>query len=472
MLIDSHAHLQDKKFARDLNRVLARAADAGIERLIVVGDKLESSRRAIQLARHEPCLAAAVGIHPHHEAAFSPLALLELERLARDPAVVAIGEIGLDFHYPGYQRERQIECFAAQAHLAGRRNLPLIIHCRDAYDDLIDLIRTDERIPRRGVVHCFSGDLPQAEELIRLGFHLGLGGAITYPNGAALRDVVSRIGLDRVLCETDAPYLPPQSKRGRRNEPSYMKHTVKMLADLTGVSYQDAARITKTNAIRLFDLPDAARGAVTYAIRRNLYLSITNRCSNECYYCQRCQDYMVMGHFLKLDEEPTAAELLDRVADIHQYDEIVLSGLGEPTMRWDVCRQVARGLKERGARVGLNTNGNGSLINQRDLTPELAGLFDSVGVNLIAHDRETYNRIAHPRDPARSWDAMLDFVKSARAVVPDVTLNLVAVPEVDVEACRRLAEDELQVRFRVREWRGNGDAGCAVCAPDPGAGAS
>lgn len=463
MLIDSHVHLYDKKFARDYERVMARAEDAGIERLICVGDRVETSRRSIALAKREPRLAAAVGIHPHHDMLFTPQALMELEVLARDPKVVAIGEIGLDYHYPNFIAERQLACFRAQGHLAGRRGLPLIIHCRDAYDELVRVLQDDPRIQRRGVVHCFSGNLAQAQALIELGFYLGIGGAVTYPHGDVLRNVVTQVGLERLLVETDAPYLPPQSKRGRRNEPAYMKHTVKTLADLTGYTYQDAARITKSNTIRCFGLAAVAPvPAASYAIRQTLYLCLTNRCSNECYFCQRCSDYMVQGHFLKLDHEPTAAELLEHAGDTGSYREVVLSGLGEPTLRWDVVLETARGLKARGARVRLNTNGQGNLLNGRDLTPEMAGHFDSVAINLIAHDQATYNQIARPERPDEAFPALLAFAEACKQVVPDVVLTVVAVPEVDVEACRALAEDQLKVRFRIREYRPSVQA--ASCA--------
>lgn len=452
MLIDSHVHLQDKKFAQDLDRVLERADDAGIERLVCVGDKIESSRRAIALARRHPRMAAAVGVHPHYDAIFNPQMLLELDALARDPSVVALGEIGLDYHYPNPNPKRQAEVFAAQAHVAARRNLPLIIHCRDAYDELLEQIRADTKIPRRGVIHCFSGNPKQACAFLELGYYLGIGGAVTYPGGDTLREVVRTVGLERVVAETDAPYLPPQLKRGRRNEPSYMKHTVKALADLTGLSYQDAARMTKNNAIRLFGMPERIAAETVYAIRKTLYVCITNRCPNDCVYCQRCSDYMIMGHFLKLEQEPAAAQLMEQIEDPASYREIVLSGLGEPTVRWDVCLELARRLKDHGGRVRLNTNGLGSLINGRNITPEMAGPIDSVSINLVAHDRETYNRIARPEDPERAWDAMIEFTKDCKAVVPDVILTVVAAPEVDVEACRKLAEDQLQVRFRIREF--------------------
>lgn len=456
MLIDSHVHLQDKKFARDLDRVIERAEDAGVERLICVGDKLESSRTAIALARRQPRLTAAVGVHPNHDKQFSPMMLLELEKLSRDPTVVAVGEIGLDYHYPNYDADKQMQCFVAQAHLAHRNDLPVAIHCRSAYDELLDAIRTDAKIPREGVIHCFSGTYEQACAFLDLGYYLGIGGAITYPNGDPLRETIRRLGLDRVVIETDAPYLPPQAKRGRRNEPSYLKHTLKAIADLTGLRYQDAARLTKTNTIKLFQLPAPIRSEMTYSIRQTLYICVTNRCPNDCYFCQRCGDYMVMGHLLKLDREPTADELLARIEDPTAWHEIVLSGLGEPTMRWDVCLDVARKLKDAGARVTLNTSGLGSLLNERNIVPDMTGIMDGVSINLIAHDKTTYNAIAKPQKPEHAWEAMLDFARECKKGVPDVTLSVVAVPEVDVEACRKLAEDDLQVRFRVREYRPNG----------------
>jgi TatD DNase family protein len=456
MLIDSHAHLQDKKFARDLERVLERAEDSGIEHLVCIGDRIESSRKALVLARRHPRITATIGVHPHYETAYCPKMLLELEALVRAPEVVAIGEIGLDYHYPNHNPERQKEMFVAQGRLAARHNLPLVMHCRDAYDDLLELIEKDDKISRRGIIHCFSGTQDHARRFLDLGFHLGIGGALTYPNGGGLRKTIGELGLDRVVSETDAPYLPPQLKRGRRNEPSYMKHTIKALADLTGLTYQDAARITKTNAIRIFGLPLEIEPEALYQIRKTLYVCVTNHCTNRCYHCQRCSDYIVMGHLLKLDHEPGAAELLDRVGDPTVYDEVAISGLGEPTMAWEVCVELAAGLKARGANVRLNTNGLGNLINKRDITREMAGRFDSVSINMTAHDREAYNRITNTTYPDDAFGAMLKFAEDCKAAVPNVIMTVVGLPEVDVEACRVLAEDKLQVRFRIREYRPNG----------------
>jgi TatD DNase family protein len=456
MLIDSHAHLQDRKFSRDLDRVLERADDAGIGRLICIADHVQTSRQAIALARRFRQLSATVGLHPNHIRRFRSGTIGELRELAADPSVVAIGETGLDFHYPDSDPHRQIEGLHAQAELAGELGLPLVLHCRDAYPALIEFFRGEPAITARGVVHCFAGSMDEARALLDLGFYLGVGGALTYPGAQDLRETVKFIGLDRIVAETDAPYLPPQPKRGRRNEPSYMKFTVRALSDLFDRTFQDVARITTANARSLYGLDEEPTPALAYALSKRLYLNVTNQCTNECCYCERNASYCLYGHYLKLPGEPSATEILEAIEEPERFEEFVICGLGEPTLRLDVVLDVARGLKDRGCRVRLNTNGHGNLIHGRDITGAFAGLLDSVAVTMNAADQATYNRVSCPGDEAASFDAMLDFTRRIKRVVPDVRMKVVALPEVDIEACRRLAEDDLKVRFQVRPYRPHG----------------
>lgn len=453
MLIDSHVHLTDPKFAPDLDRVIARARDAGVERFVSIADDLASARRAIALAARRDDVYATVGVHPQNERRWRPECEAEIRALAREPKVVAIGEIGLDFHWPDFRRERQIEVFTAQVRLATELGLPTVIHCRDAYDALAAVFRGEPGLSRRGVVHCFSGTVDDARTFLDMGFHLGIGGAVTYPGPNDMREAVKFAGLDRVVCETDAPYLPPQKKRGRRNEPSYMKFAVAALAEIAGMSYADAARITTANSRRLYGLPEKSPAEIAYAIRRRLYLNLTNRCTNDCGFCERNADYMLHGHYLKLPGEPTAAEILAAIREPERYEEFVVCGLGEPTLRLDVALEVARTLKKRGARVRLNTNGHADLIHGRRVSPDFAGLFDAVTITMNAHDRETYNRVSCPAEPERSWDAMLAFARDVRNFVPDVRMKAIALPGVDIEACRKIAEDDLKVKFQVRAAR-------------------
>lgn len=456
MIIDSHVHLEDKKFSRDLGRVLERARDAGVDRLICIGDDLTTSRESIALAGRHPGVFATVGFHPQHERRYTAEVAPGLKKLARSPGVVAIGEAGLDYHYTGFSKERQNEILLAQATLATELGLPMVLHCRDAYADLIAFFKREKRVTSRGVVHCFSGDLGEARALLDLGFYLGVGGAMTYPNAGALREIIRQIGIDRLVLETDAPYLPPQKKRGRRNEPAYLKFTVKELADVLGFTYQDAARITTRNALNLYKIADDPAPQLVYSLRKRLYLNVTNRCTNDCCYCERNASYMLYGHYLKLPGEPTSREILNAIEEPERFEEFVICGLGEPTLRLDVVLELAKELKSRGYRVRLNTNGHGNLIHGRNIALEFAGLLDSVAITMNGHDQATYNEVSCPANADASFSAMIDFTREVKKYVPDVRLKLLAMPQVDVEACRRIAEDELKVRFQVRAPRPNG----------------
>jgi TatD DNase family protein len=465
MIVDTHVHLESKKFEKDLDRVLQRARDAGVDRLVSIGDDLFSSRRTLALARRSPFIRATAGVHPGHARPLDADAERELRQLAADPKTVAIGEIGLDFHYPGYNKELQLHLLARQAAIASELGLPMVLHCRDAYEALIEFFQSRADITSRGVVHCFSGTAEQARRLIEMGFFLGVGGAITYPGADGLRQAIREVGLGRVVVETDAPYLPPQCKRGRRNEPSYLKFTVHALAELTGLAYADVARMTTANAVELYDLPEDREAALAYALRDRLYLNVTNRCTNDCRHCERRDDHRLLGHSLKLEGEPTAGQILAAIERPERFQEFVICGLGEPTLRLDVVLELARRLKADGRRVRLNTNGHGSLIHGRDITPKFAGLLDAVAITMNAHDEATYNEISCPADERRSFEAMLDFARRVREFVPDVRMKVVALPGVDVEACRRIAEDELRVRFQVREPRAGDFAAIGVRAP-------
>lgn len=456
MLIDSHAHLGDKKFSKDLDRVLDRALDAGIERLVCIAEDLPTSRQSVALAHRYKNLSVTVGLHPHRVRRYGPETIADLRELAADPAVVAIGETGLDFHYPDYNEALQTESLVAQAELASELGLPLVLHCRDAYRALVDLFKREKQVTARGVVHCFAGTYEESKELLDLGFYLGVGGAITYPGADQLRETVAKIGLDRIVTETDAPYLPPQKKRGRRNEPSYMKFTVRALSDLYKFTYQDVARITAANTVRLYGLDESPAPALAYSVYNRLYLNITSRCTNECCYCERNCGYTLLGHHLKLEGEPTAAEVLAAIEEPERYEEFVICGLGEPTLRLEVVLEIARALKADGRRVRLNTNGHGSLVNKRDISKELLGLVDAVTITMNGHNQEVYNQISCPVDEDRSFDAMLDFARKIRKYVPEVRMRVTALPEVDIEACRAIAEDDLKVRFQVRPDRPNG----------------
>jgi TatD DNase family protein len=230
---------------------------AGVEILILPGVEPEGIPRALALAERHPGLYVAVGIHPHVASQFSSQLLVQLRSWARHPRVVAIGEIGLDFYRDRSPREAQREAFRAQLELAGELGLPVIIHQREAREAVMEELERwlAARPGARGVLHAFSGDPAMARIAVEWGFLLGIGGPLTYPRAESLREAARTVGLDGLVLETDAPYLPPQPHRGRRNEPAYLRNVAEALAQLLGLPMEQIARQTTANACRLFRLP-------------------------------------------------------------------------------------------------------------------------------------------------------------------------------------------------------------------------
>lgn len=260
-LIDTHAHLDFEQFEGDVDGALERAAAAGVGRVINVGTTLERSRQSVALAEAHGNVYAAVGVHPHDAADVNDEVVEELKRLAAHKRVVAVGEIGFDFHYDqGPDETAQEDAFFAQSEVAVEAGLPIIVHSRDAEEltlrhlkEHADAARADNPYRQEfGVVHCFTGSARFAEEALRLGYLISFTAPITYPKNEALRAVVRKVPLEKVMVETDCPFLPPVDRRGKRNEPAFVVATAQALADLKGIPLGEAAQATTANAERLF----------------------------------------------------------------------------------------------------------------------------------------------------------------------------------------------------------------------------
>jgi TatD DNase family protein len=258
MLIDTHAHLFDERFAADLPAVLDRAAAAGVERVVCLGIDRESNRRSVRIANDYPLVVAAVGIQPNHVAEAAPGDWDEVVRLAEtEPRVVAIGETGLDRYWDRAPFALQEEYFARHIELARRLGKPFVIHCREAEADVVRVLRSEyaRHGPVRAVMHSFSGDRATARACLEMGLYISFAGMLTYPSAGDLREVAREVPLDRILVETDCPYLAPQPVRGKRNEPAYVAHTAAVLATLKGVTVAELSEQTTRNARALFGLP-------------------------------------------------------------------------------------------------------------------------------------------------------------------------------------------------------------------------
>ncbi|MEP6716686.1 MAG: TatD family hydrolase [Terriglobia bacterium] len=247
MLVDSHCHLDDEKFSGDLEAVIERARQSGVGRMLTIGtgDGPPGLSCAVEIAdRFEP-VYATVGVHPQDAAKVTEKSFDELRDLAHHPKVIALGEIGLDYHYDPSARERQRDVFIEQLKIAAGLNLPVIIHTRDAWDDTIAVLKEHWR--GLGIIHCFTGNSSQAQTALELGFHLAFGGVLTFKTAEMVRDAARIVPDDRLLVETDAPYLAPVPWRGKRNEPAFIVETARALAAVRNTSPERIASITTTN---------------------------------------------------------------------------------------------------------------------------------------------------------------------------------------------------------------------------------
>lgn len=252
MLIDSHAHLQDKAFAGEVDAVLERAAQAGVEIVVCVGYDLQSSKAALELARRHKQVYAVIGIHPHDATELTGEVSAQIYDMAKDQKVVAIGETGLDFYRDLSPRDKQREAFVDQIKIAHELYKPVVIHDRDAHEEVMTIIKKEKAGRNGGVMHCYSGHLPMALELMKQGFHLSLAGPLTYKNAKKTHEVAARASIDRLLVETDCPYLSPEPFRGKRNEPAQVKLVAEKLAELRRKSLEEIAYLTSLNTKTVF----------------------------------------------------------------------------------------------------------------------------------------------------------------------------------------------------------------------------
>ena len=262
-LVDTHCHLTDPVFANDLREVLACAQSQGVRRIVNIGTTLQDSRAGRELAQTLPQMYASVGIHPNHSHLQAEDYLQQLESIARDPKVVALGEIGLDYHWNRSPKEKQVRVFQEQLELAAQAGLPVVIHCREAMADVLKCldgwIHSSSYVgsplalrPYAGILHSFSGDENDARKAREMNFLLGLGGPVTFKNAKALHALVPRLGLANLILETDAPYLSPHPYRGKRNEPSRVSLIGNRIAQLMGISFEEVAVRTTANALSIF----------------------------------------------------------------------------------------------------------------------------------------------------------------------------------------------------------------------------
>lgn len=255
-LFDSHCHLENGRFEEDLPEVLARMKDAGVNRCILAGSDMETSEQIVALTKEHAHVYGVVGIHPHDAKTWTDDCADRLAQWVKEERIVGIGEIGLDYYYDHSPRGVQKEVFVKQLLLARELDMPAVFHVRDAHGDVLDLLRANRSQLPAGVVHCYSGSVESVREYLDMGFYISFAGPITFKNANKLLDVAKYVPQDRILVETDSPYLAPVPMRGRRNEPTFVQYVAQTVAELRGISAEEMAQAAFENTCHLFRIPE------------------------------------------------------------------------------------------------------------------------------------------------------------------------------------------------------------------------
>lgn len=460
MLIDSHAHLNMTQFSEDLEEVMGRARASGVGEVLNVGYDAASFEETLELTERYEEIYAAVGIHPHNAKDWSSDVEKRLKDFLLRKSVRAVGEIGLDYYRDLSKRDVQKDVFRRQIGLALYFKKPIVVHCRDAFRDVIDILHEEGATEVKGIFHAFSGGLDEAKEVLKMGFLIGIGGPLTYKN-SRLPDVISRLPSSAIVLETDCPYLTPVPHRGKRNEPSYVALICKKTAEVMGVAIEDVERAAETNYRRMMHGDEYFPPRIAYGLKNNIYINVTDSCSNNCSFCSRLRyNNFLYGYNLNMLLDPTVEEMVTaarKVSADFREGEIVFCGYGEPTGRLGEMLAVAGELKDIGRPIRLTTNGQGSLINKRNIVPELESLFDRVSVSLNAPDEETYLRLCQPIAGGNAFDSVLDFIRKAAGSRMECKVTALDYPEVDLDSCRKLVESIPGATFNVRRYRLNVD---------------
>ncbi|MDX1699842.1 MAG: YchF/TatD family DNA exonuclease [Melioribacteraceae bacterium] len=451
MFIDTHAHLYYPNFEGEIDQVISRAQNAGVKYIIVPGTDLATSKRAIELADEYSSVFAAVGVHPHDTNEWKDSFITTLKEFSTHPKVVAIGEIGLDYYYDFSPKENQLKAFRLQLDLALETSLPIIVHNRESNDDIMSIIREYKDTDLRAQFHCFAGNESDATELIDMGHYISFTGNITFKKAENLIEILKSVKIDRLLLETDSPFMTPVPYRGKRNEPSNVLLVAEKIAEIHNIGIEDVSRITNHNVHKLFGIGEKGEVRFVYQIGESLYINITNRCNADCVFCDRKGEAVVHGYNLKMDksEEPDAEVYIEEIGDPAKYKEIVFCGYGEPTIRWEVVKEIAKYVKNNHGSTRLNTDGHGNYINKKDITKEFEGLIDVVSISLNSIDPLQYAKLMNVNKEMHK--EMLDFAVKAKKY-SRVVMTIVGLNEIDTEEAKKFVSNELGVEFRERVY--------------------
>ena len=425
--------------------MLANAEESGVTRFMVPGISVKSSVRAAELSEIYHGIYAAAGIHPNEIE--SPCDFDDIPEILLNPGVIAVGETGLDLYHDRIPVELQIEYFKKHISLAEAFGLTLIVHSRSAEREVLDVLGDDVAVPV--IMHCYTGPDTIAREAASRGYYVGFAGPLSFKKNGRLRDLAGSLPADRILIETDAPYLSPEPVRGKRNEPSNVKYIAGILSQIWGTNPEDTSEILLSNSLKALQMAHPRRTDLAYRMYGNIYMNITDRCTNSCMFCIKDRTDGIGGYHLKHHGEPDGKQLESIIEQLQpgMGNELVFCGYGEPTMRPELLKRLAERASEKGFPVRLNTNGTCLERLSLEKTVELLEPFDSVSVSLNASCKDEYNGICRPSEET-AWESLMKFIELA-VKSASVKLTAVSYPGLDIESVAKLAAS-LNLPFRAR----------------------
>ncbi|MCK5130564.1 MAG: YchF/TatD family DNA exonuclease [Candidatus Sabulitectum sp.] len=449
---DSHCHLHFNHFDEDLDAVVENSRKAGISHILIPSIDIETAEISADIAEKYNLYSAAA-FHPEHlpEESAEEVEWLALKRVLLRPNTVAVGETGLDYHHCTFKPDKQRRWFRRHTELAEALGYPLVVHSRGAESAVLKELPTSLSVPV--ILHCWGGDESLTDIAVSRDFYIGVDGPLTYRKNNKLRRLIPRIPGDRLLVETDSPFLPPEPFRGRRNEPAYTRFITMGIRELWdgSMSIENTSYILWENAMRAYRLhPENRRADIVYRYGDSLYVNLTSRCQNNCSFCIRRSADGISSYYLKHKEDPAESLVLSTIEafPIEDFTELVFCGFGEPTLRSDLLMKSARAAGARGVKTRLNTNGLCTSFLSDHQVMRLLHCFDSVSISLNASGTREYNRICLS-SVEDSWEHLMKFIRLAKNTGIDTQLSVVKNSGVDLQRVKALAE-RLQMFLRIR----------------------
>jgi TatD DNase family protein len=470
-MIDSHCHLEMVDFDLDLPLVFEAMEANDVTHAVSIGSLAQNERieKTFDIISQKDNIFTTLGVHPKSpdESFLTIEKLFEKYYLEHKNKIVAVGETGLDYFQKDtvvLDKDKQRNLFKLQIELALSHKLPIIVHIRDAYEDAYDILKSYINSPTSfygGVIHCFSANnFEIAADFLNLGFFISFSGNITYKKNSDLRNIAKKIPDEKLLIETDSPYLAPQKFRGKRNEPSYVRFVAQTIAEEKNIDLEKFKELTVQNTVNAFSLYTVSGfyPSVAYKIGASVYVNITNKCTNKCSFCPKYQDgkvnYNVRGYNLELRKEPDDREVISSVFHYYNFKEVVFCGLGEPTLKIDILKKAAKVLKTKGIRVRLDTDGLANVVYGYNAAKELGEFIDSVSISLNAHNSSYYNEICRPQIKKNNIDpfnSILEFIEESKKSIKEVVVTAVDLKGLDVNYTKKIAA-ALGAKFKLRQY--------------------